>query len=587
MYNRYSTRRVAWQLSTLSELPFFSETSLPSPLSPPTTPSRPPVSHTAVESDSESDSENPMYFNSSSRSSVPMSSNSSSVIYAKLVPAPNEYSAPGCLSVGKCTPEVLHAVRHNHMNYFEFKGVAADNQVRKILGTFEDESIRSWIGSECDRLVGLSYDSFFLELRTFALDKGWAESLYRKLHNSRMPENLSVPIYNFSLQIVAGNALLKGTSRYQDNEGLKEILINGLDESLMAMYTDCKIDNELNNDHPIFSPVFTKFVKALETLDNTRRRALRQVTIAADQLLASRSRSSSCSSTLLSSSSNANCARRMNHSSLSQSSGTADQNTPTQNRFQGVGLPLLTADEHQLLSTHSGRDQTHEFPIPSGDGYKGLTAADAEKARRQRGLKAAQAKPIASITETSDTASPMFPSAVLGDGTDSEEELLLGLPWLSHNKFVVDYHSHTCTHKPSGFDILHPPPVVTPCSYELKPFVTLKADLTKIEHCNRKHQKALLSELKNTCASQSAEFPPERDWSPGIDVVAAVRHRIETLANIDVLREKEAALIEKYRCIFEPIPHVSDLPTEVTAKIQLKEAHKTIASCSYRCPRKF
>ncbi|KIK61528.1 hypothetical protein GYMLUDRAFT_199750 [Collybiopsis luxurians FD-317 M1] len=315
------------------------------------------------------------------------------------------------------------------MNYFEFKGIAADDQVRKILGTFEDKSIHSWIGSKRDHLVGLTYDSFFLELRTFALDKGWAESSYRKLCNLRMPENLSVPIYNFSLQIVAGNALLKGTSQYQDNEGLKEILINGLDESLMAIYTDCKIDNELNDDHLIFSLVFTKFVKALETLDDTRHHALHQVTIAADQFLASCSHSSSHSSTPLSSSSNANHARRMNHSSLSQLSGTADQNTPTQNRFQGIGLPPLTADECQLLSTHSGCFKcrsfyTHEFPVPSGDGYKELTAADAEKARRQCRPKTAQAKPIASITETSDTASPMFPSAVLGNGTDSEEETL-------------------------------------------------------------------------------------------------------------------------------------------------------------------
>ncbi|KIK58051.1 hypothetical protein GYMLUDRAFT_1007066 [Collybiopsis luxurians FD-317 M1] len=192
------------------------------------------------------------------------------------------------------------------MNYFKFKGIAADNQVRKILGTFKDKSIHSWIESRCNCLIGLTDDSFFLELCTFALNKGWAESSYCKLHNLCMPENLSVPIYNFSLHIIAGNTLLKGTSQYQDNEDLKEILINGLDESLMAMYTDCKIDNELNNDHPIFSLVFTKFVKVLETLDDSHCCALCQFTIVAAQLLASHS-CSSHSSTPLSSSFNANC----------------------------------------------------------------------------------------------------------------------------------------------------------------------------------------------------------------------------------------------------------------------------------------
>lgn len=42
-----------------------------------------------------------------------------------------------------------------------------------------------------------------------------------------------------------------------------------------------------------------------------------------------------------------------------------------------------------------------------------------------------------------------------------------------------------------------------------------------------------------------------------------------------------------FRPIFEPIPHVDELPTNVLARIKLKDANKTIVSRSYTCPRKY
>ena len=46
-------------------------------------------------------------------------------------------------------------------------------------------------------------------------------------------------------------------------------------------------------------------------------------------------------------------------------------------------------------------------------------------------------------------------------------------------------------------------------------------------------------------------------------------------------------VFNKYKCVFEPIPHVDELPTDVYCRIQLKDASKTIATRSYSSPRKY
>jgi hypothetical protein len=43
----------------------------------------------------------------------------------------------------------------------------------------------------------------------------------------------------------------------------------------------------------------------------------------------------------------------------------------------------------------------------------------------------------------------------------------------------------------------------------------------------------------------------------------------------------------KHKDIFEPIPHLDELPTDVYCHIQLKDVSKTVSTCSYSMPRKY
>jgi len=49
----------------------------------------------------------------------------------------------------------------------------------------------------------------------------------------------------------------------------------------------------------------------------------------------------------------------------------------------------------------------------------------------------------------------------------------------------------------------------------------------------------------------------------------------------------ESNLKSEFREIFEPIPHVSQLPTKNMARIEIDNAYKTLSSRSYPCPCKY
>ena len=71
------------------------------------------------------------------------------------------------------------------------------------------------------------------------------------------------------------------------------------------------------------------------------------------------------------------------------------------------------------------------------------------------------------------------------------------------------------------------------------------------------------------------------------DVAGAIHEHIEVLATKDALLKQEQKLKSEYMKIFEPIPHINELPNEIVAEIHLKDAEKMIKSHSYPSPHKY
>ncbi|EDR06062.1 uncharacterized protein LACBIDRAFT_329149 [Laccaria bicolor S238N-H82] len=124
--------------------------------------------------------------------------------------------------------------------------------------------------------------------------------------------------------------------------------------------------------------------------------------------------------------------------------------------------------------------------------------------------------------------------------------IILGLPWLERNFIVTDHAARTCIDKRNSYDLLNPPDIVPPPP-----------------------PKPRLQHVKD------------------FDVAGAVRDRIDVLVAQEQLATRETALKTEYKEIFEPIPHADELPRDIVAEIQIKNAEKTIKSRSYPSPRKY
>ncbi len=156
-------------------------------------------------------------------------------------------------------------------------------------------------------------------------------------------------------------------------------------------------------------------------------------------------------------------------------------------------------------------------------------------------------------------------------------DIILGLPFLSHNDITISSARRSAIHEPSGFDLLHPvlPPLPPPRKRALKDGL--------LDTC--RNIVALCAELKSHCTSFRNLVDARCEPVKPFDVVAAVQERIECLAIIDHCSKLEVNIKKSYKDIFQPLPHVDEMPDKVTCKIELKNAEKAIMSHSYACPR--
>jgi hypothetical protein len=164
--------------------------------------------------------------------------------------------------------------------------------------------------------------------------------------------------------------------------------------------------------------------------------------------------------------------------------------------------------------------------------------------------------------------------------------VILGLPFLSHNFIVTDHSARTCIDKHNNYDLLNPEAALLP--KHVKP--RLKEQLKQVQA----DRKLMLAEFKYVlCARrQLMSF----DYVKPVDIVGAINQRVEMLTHLTELMHHEDLLKAVFHEIFEPIPHVNELPTDVQAciklkdaeqTIKLKDAEQTIKMRMYQCPQKF
>ena len=93
-----------------------------------------------------------------------------------------------------------------------------------------------------------------------------------------------------------------------------------------------------------------------------------------------------------------------------------------------------------------------------------------------------------------------------------------------------------------------------------------------------RHRKDFLCELKITCANRLKDLDKSNYFKhvAPYNFIAAIKDTITALASKQRLLDLESSIKNDFKPLFQPIPHVNELPTDVTAKINLKKAYNTI-----------
>lgn len=201
--------------------------------------------------------------------------------------------------------------------------------------------------------------------------------------------------------------------------------------------------------------------------------------------------------------------------------------------------------------------------------------------------------------------------------------IVLGTPFLSRNKILVDLANRALWDPVSARDLRSPlPPAPAAAPLPTCPRDCAAAHAQRHEQ-TREHElleraflfaarrdlshklKLELSpfdadpvdpakpECAETAGKDDALSEPEDpafnlNVPQGAAIVAAFRERVEELATLEQLKAEDAAMKTRYVDLFpDDIPHVNQLPTDVWHDINLKDANLTIVCRQYDCPKRY
>jgi hypothetical protein len=148
--------------------------------------------------------------------------------------------------------------------------------------------------------------------------------------------------------------------------------------------------------------------------------------------------------------------------------------------------------------------------------------------------------------------------------------IIFGLPFLEINDVICDHKNRTCLVKDNNlnYNLLQPIKRQDPPP----PKLGLRDQLLR----NKSFKKETLQELLTTFPIKWKDrFLPEEP-TPTPNFIATILHRIKTLDFEVSMTQMDINLRKSFPKVFQPIPHIDELPLTPLARITLRDAEKTI-----------
>ena len=160
--------------------------------------------------------------------------------------------------------------------------------------------------------------------------------------------------------------------------------------------------------------------------------------------------------------------------------------------------------------------------------------------------------------------------------------VIFGLPFLEVNDIICDHKHRSCIvrDKNINYNLLNPVKRTEPSPRKLR----LRDQILR----NKKFKSDTLRELLEIFPKKwNSRLLPDEYIPEPPNFIASILHRIKTIEFNTSMENMETNLRKSFCKVFEPIPHVDDLPLEPLARINLKDATKMITTRNYPSPRKW
>ena len=160
--------------------------------------------------------------------------------------------------------------------------------------------------------------------------------------------------------------------------------------------------------------------------------------------------------------------------------------------------------------------------------------------------------------------------------------VIFGLPFLEVNDIICDHRNRACIvrDKNLNYNLLKPIQRQDPSPPKLK----LRDQILR----NKSFKARTLIELLEIFPKKWHDRLLPNAFKPDPpNFISSILHRINSLEFSASMENLETNLRKTFSKVFEPIPHVDDLPLQPLARITLKDATKMITTRNYPSPRKW
>jgi hypothetical protein len=97
----------------------------------------------------------------------------------------------------------------------------------------------------------------------------------------------------------------------------------------------------------------------------------------------------------------------------------------------------------------------------------------------------------------------------------------------------------------------------------------------------------MVVESKLVCHDRHHHMEYKFEEVKPVDIVAAVRQCVNVFTVQKELQRLGDQIKNEFLNVFSEIPHINELPTDVYCHIKLKDASKSVKTCTYSTPQKY